>query len=55
MIDYSEPLIAIKQELKYLEDAPLHGKLVKVPQILYNIENESDKLKVWLMTKNIDV
>lgn len=51
-MDYSEPLIAIKQELKHLEDALLHGKLEKVTQILDNIEIESDKLKVWLMLKN---
>ena len=45
--DYAEPLLALKQEVKYLEDALLHKKYDKVPQILRNIEIERDLMDLW--------
>ena len=53
--DYSEPLLALKQEVKFLEDALLHNKKEKIPQILRNIEIERDLLDFWYWKeKNVD-
>lgn len=54
MIDYSESLLSLKQELKHLEDACLHNKLDKIPQILKNIDIERDRMEFWYYKTKLD-
>jgi hypothetical protein len=48
MVDYSECLIALKQEQDHLEAALLHGENECVPQIIANMEAELFRLRNWL-------
>lgn len=53
--DYAPHLIAMRQELNHLEEAILHEKKDRIPQILKNINIERDLLEFWYWKqKNID-